>query len=65
MVEDLAVFAAFDGVEVYADDLDAVFVEDPGAGEGGGHVEAGLAAEVGQEGVGALFGDDGLKTLHV
>ena len=53
-----AVFAALDRVEVDADDLDVVLVEDSGILERDREVERGLAAEVGQQGVGSLALDD-------
>ncbi len=56
--EDGAVFAAADGFAVGADHFDVVFGEDAGVEEGDGGVETGLAAEGGEEGVGAFFFDD-------
>ena len=53
-----AVFAALDRVEVDADDLDVVLVEDAGVLEGDREVERGLSAEVGQQGVGPFAFDD-------
>ena len=44
LLEDLAVLAALDGVEVDADDLDAVLVEDACPVERHGHVQTSLAA---------------------
>ncbi len=56
--EDGAVFAAADGFAVGTDHFDVVLGEDAGVEEGDGGVEAGLAAEGGEEGVGAFFFDD-------
>ncbi len=58
LFEEFAVFAAVDGLAGGADHLDAEAVEDAGVGEGNGDVEAGLAAEGGEEGVGAFSFDD-------
>ena len=64
-LEDLAVLAALDRVEVDADHLHAVLVEDALLRELHREVEARLAAEVGQERVGALLGDDLLEAVLV
>ena len=64
LVELLAVLAALDGLEVAADHLHAVLGQDAGARELDGRVEPGLAAQRGQEGVGALLRDDLLDELH-
>ena len=56
--EQLAVLAGLDGVDVAADNLDAVLLEHAGVREGDGAVEAGLAAHVGQKRVGALLLDN-------
>ncbi len=61
LLEDLAVLSALDGAEVDADDLHAVLVEDALLRELHGKVEAGLAAEVGEDRVGALLLDDLLE----
>ena len=58
LLEDLAVFAAFDRRFLRADQLDAVLLEDAGAGELEGKIERGLAAERREERVGLLLGDD-------
>ena len=63
LVEELAVFAALDRFKVAADHLDPVLVEHAGFGKLDGRVEARLAAQGGQEGVGPLFGDDALDEL--
>ena len=64
-LEDLAVLAALDRVEVDADHLHAVLVEDALLRELHREVEARLAAEVRQERVGALLGDDLLEAVLV
>ncbi len=56
--EELAVLARLDGVDVAADDLDAVLVEHTCVRERHGAVEAGLAAHVGKKRVGTLLLDD-------
>ena len=56
--KELAVLAGLDGVDVAADDLDAVLVKDAGLAQGHGAVEARLAAHVGQQRVRALLLDD-------
>ena len=69
LVEELAVLAALDGIQVATDHLDAVFLQHAGAGELNRGVQAGLAAERGQQRVGALalnhaldeLGGDGLN----
>ena len=61
--EELAVLADLDGVDVAADGLDAVLVEDAGLAEGDGAVKRGLATHVGKQRVGALLGDDALHRL--
>ena len=63
LVEELAVLAALDGGQVAADHLHAVLVQDAGAREVDGRIEAGLAAERGQKRVGALLHDDLLHEL--
>ena len=64
-LEDLAVLAALDRIEVDADHLHAVLVEDALLRELHREVEARLAAEVRQERVGALLGDDLLEAVLV
>ena len=56
--KELAILALLDGLQVAADELDAVLVEHAAFCQGDGAVEAGLAAHVGQQGVRALLGDD-------
>ena len=58
LLEDLAVFAAFDRGFLRADQFDAVFGEDAGAGELERKVEGGLAAERREQRIGLLLGDD-------
>ena len=64
-LEHLAVLAALDGVEIDADHLHAVLLEDALLGELHGEVEACLAAEIGKNRVGALLFDDLLETGFV
>ncbi len=63
-LEDDAVLALFDGVGFDADDADAVFGEHAGLGKLRGEVETGLAAQVGQEGIGPFLLDDLRQGLH-
>ena len=58
--EELAVLAGADGLQVAADDLDAVAVEHPCLAQGHRAVEGRLAAHVGEKGVGALALDHAL-----
>ncbi len=58
LLECHAVLAAFDGVDLDTDDLHAVFLEDALLVQLRGQVEARLAAEVRQDGVGTLVFDD-------
>ena len=60
-----AVFAAFDGVNLDADDLDAIFFEHACFRKLGAEVEAALTAEVWQERVWAFLVDDLGEPLHV
>ena len=54
----MAVLAALDGVDLHADHLHAVLLQHARAGQLRGEVQAGLPAQVGQQGVGPLLGDD-------
>ena len=65
LLEDLAVLSALDGVEVDADDLHAVLVEDALLRELHGKIEARLPAEVRQNGIGPLLLDYLLETRLV
>ena len=65
VLELLAILAALDGVDLDADDLDAVLVEDARLGELAREVETGLAPQVGKQRVGTLEGDDLLEALNV
>ena len=58
--EELAVFTAFDGVHIGADELDAVAFEGTRAVQGHGRVEGGLATKGREEGIGPLTLDDAL-----
>ncbi len=64
LLEHLAVLAALDGLDVGADELDAVLLEDAVGVQGHGAVERGLPAEGREQGVGALLGDDLLDVLR-
>ncbi|GAA3421680.1 hypothetical protein GCM10018952_69180 [Streptosporangium vulgare] len=57
-LEQLAVLARLDGVDVGADQLDLVALQDPGLVQGDRGVERGLPAQGGQQRVGPLLGDD-------
>ena len=57
-LEQVAVLGLGDRVGVGADHLDAVLLQHAVPGQGHGHVQAGLAAERGQQGVGLLGLDD-------
>ncbi len=63
-LEQLAVLALVDRLDVGADQLDAVLLQRAGAVQGDRGVERGLAAQGGQQGVGALLGDDLLDELR-
>ena len=63
-LEDDAVLALFDRVGFDADDADAVFGKHARLGELRGEVEAGLTAQVRQEGVGPFLLDDLRQGLH-
>ena len=65
VLEVLAVLAPLDRVDVDADDLDPVLLEDPLAGQRRGEVQAGLPAQVRQQGVGPLLRDDLREGVHV
>jgi hypothetical protein len=65
LLEYLAILAALDGFQVYTDNLDIVLGKDTGLAEGHGHVEPSLPAEVGQQRVGTLAGDDLLQPLQI
>ncbi|KAF5028300.1 hypothetical protein DSECCO2_660530 [anaerobic digester metagenome] len=58
LAEKFAGFRLFDDVERRADEFHAVFGQDAGFGQGHGGIEAGLAAEGRQEGVGLFPSDD-------
>ena len=65
VLEDLPVLAALDGVHLDANHAHAILFQDAGLGEFGGQVEGGLAAQVGQQGIGALLGDDPFQGRRV
>ena len=58
LLEPLAVLPRLDGVDVGADQLDAVLLEDAGLVQGHRGVQRGLAAEGGEQRVGPLLLDD-------
>ena len=60
-----AVLAALDGIDIDADHLHIVFLEDAGLVQLRAQVQAGLSAEVRQQSVGTLLCDDLLQTLHI
>ena len=65
LLEHLAVLAALDGVQVHADHLHAVLVQDALLREARGKIEAGLPAEIRQNGIRPLLRDDLLETFLV
>lgn len=64
-LEEVAVLALVDGLDVGADELDAVLLQDTVLVHGDRGVERGLAAQRGEQRVGALLGDDLLDELGV
>src|SRR4029077_19535888 len=62
-LEPLAILAGPDRVDVGADQLDVVLLQDALVVQGHGRVQRGLAAQGGQYGVRALDGDDLLQRL--
>ena len=62
-LELLTVLTGPDGRGISADELDAIGVQDAVLDQAHGGVERRLPAKGGQEGVGALLGDDGLEDL--
>ena len=58
VAEQQAIFAKLDGVDVRADQLDAVLVEHAGVVQRDGEIQRGLSADGGQNRVGALLFDD-------
>ncbi len=65
LLESRAVLAAFDGIDVDADDLHAVFFKNAAFGELGGEIETGLASEIGEKGVRFFFCDDLFEVVGV
>ncbi len=65
LLEGFPVLAPLDGIQVDADDPHPVLIQHPGVGQGRGEVEAGLAPQVGEKGVGAFLADDLGQGLHV
>ena len=63
-VEQLAVLAALDGIKVASDHLDAVALEYTGLRQLDGGIEARLATQGGQQGIGVLALDDLLNELR-
>src|SRR5439155_19639138 len=64
LLEQLAVLAAADRVDVRADQLNAVLLQYPGVVQRDGGVQRGLPAERGQQRVGPLPRDDRLDELR-
>ena len=64
VLEEQAVFGLLDGVDFGADQFDAVLIEHAGFGEFDGEIEAGLAADGGEQGVGAFAADDFFEVGH-
>ena len=60
LLEEFAVLRPIDRIELGADELDAPFIEETRLCKLAAHRKAGLAAEGGEEGVGALLDDDAL-----
>ena len=60
LFEEFAILRPVDGIELGADELDAPFIQKARFCELAAHRKAGLAAEGGKEGVGALLDDDAL-----
>ena len=58
-LELLPVLPGVNGRRRGSNELHAVALQDPGLGQGHGRVEGGLPAQGGQQGVGALLGDNG------
>ena len=58
LLEEVTVLGLLDGRQVGAEKFDAELVEDPAFGEVTGHVETGLAAQGGHDGLGALPAQD-------
>ena len=59
------VFTAFDGIDLYADDLYIIFVEDSGLAELRAQVQSGLTAQIRKQRVGALLGDNLFQSVYV
>ena len=56
--EEIPIFSFLDGFVFGADHLNAIFLKDPGFIKSDGDVEAGLAAQGGEKGIGSLRVDD-------
>ena len=63
-LEQLAVLAEVDGLDVGADERATVLLQDAPLVQGDGHIERRLAAEGRQDRVGAFLGDDRLEDLR-
>ncbi len=63
VLEELAVFALADGIDLRADELDAVLLEDARVVQGDRRVQRGLAAQRRQHRIGPLLDDDRLDDL--
>ena len=64
-LKDFAVLAALDRIEVDADDLNAILIENALLGKLHGKIKTRLAAKVRKNGIGALLGDNLLKARFV
>ena len=58
VLEEEAVFGLLDGVDLGADQLDAIFLQDAGFGKLDGEVQSGLAAHGGKQRIRPLAADD-------
>ena len=59
------ILAALDGVHLHADHLHAVLVQDSLRRQLGAQVQSRLSAQIGQDGVRPLFGDNLLQPFHI
>ncbi|OQC02603.1 MAG: hypothetical protein BWX80_03078 [Candidatus Hydrogenedentes bacterium ADurb.Bin101] len=64
-LERFAVFPAFDGIQLDADDLDIIFVQHPGLGQLRGKIQAALAAQVRQQRIRPLFFNNLGEGFHI
>ena len=64
VLEEQAVFGHLDRIDLRANQLDVVFLEDAALGERDGEVQGRLPTDGRQDGVGTLFRDDGFGELR-